>query len=78
MIVGIIVIAVATILLAIAIGRIKVTWYNPRKLRKELEEQDNERIERILRAKKTVRIVEAEDTMFKRMMKNGIKLKEKE
>ena len=75
MLIGIITIAIAIILLMIAIGKIRVSSYNSKKLRKVLEQSDQERIEQIIRAKKTVRIVKAEDTMFKRLLKKtkGVK-----
>ena len=75
MLIGIITIAIAIILLMITIGKIRVSSYNSKKLRKVLEQSDQERIEQIIRAKKTVRIVKAEDTMFKRLLKKtkGVK-----
>ncbi len=75
MLIGIITIAIAIILLMIAIGKIRVSSYNSKKLRKVLEQSDQERIEQIIRAKKTVRIVKAEDTIFKRLLKKikGVK-----
>ena len=75
MLIGIITIAIAIILLMIAIGKIRVSSCSSKKLRKVLGQSDQERIEQIIRAKKTVRIVKAEDTMFKRLLKKtkGVK-----
>ena len=62
MFIGIIVIAVAVILLLITIHWVQVSCYDSEKLRKAMKESDEERI---------VRIVEAEDTMFKRLLKKA-------
>ena len=66
MLIGIIVIAIAIILLLIAIHWMQISSYDSDKLRKAMKESDKERI---------VRIVEAEDTMFKRLLNKvkGIK-----
>ena len=55
MIFGISILAILFILLAIAISRIQVSSYDSEKIRKEITEQEDKRIERITRAKKTVK-----------------------
>ena len=66
MFVGIIVLTVLFALLIMAIGLVETSCYDSGKLRKAMKEPDEERI---------VRIVEAEDTMFKRLLKKtkGVK-----